>query len=110
MPEPKARRVLLCGGHLDGQWVDVAPGVSIYRSLKPQPLYPIPEPGTELHVPVPDVAEYRLESLPIQIRHAGGRLCVGALGWGRERDEAIVRALFQRDVAQQLLGGHHADA
>jgi hypothetical protein len=110
MPEAKYVRVLLCGGHLDGQWVDVPEGVSAYRSMKPQPLSYIREPDTELTVPLPDVVEYRLEPMPIQIRHAGGRLWIGTIGWGLERDEAIVRALFQRDVTQQLLGGRRAGA
>ncbi|MET9081417.1 hypothetical protein ABZX77_05850 [Streptomyces sp. NPDC004237] len=108
MPEERRIHVLLCGGHLDGQWVDVAEGVSAYRAMKPQPLQLSPDP--ELTVPLPDVVEYRLEPMPIQIRHAGGRLWVGTLGHGLGRDEAIVRALFQRDVAQQLLGSRRADA
>lgn len=108
MPESKNRRVLLCGGHLEGQWVDVPEGESTYRAVKPMQIALIPEP--DLSIPVPEFDEYRLEPLPIQIRHAGGRLWVGALGWGRERDEAIVRALFQRDVAQQLLGGRRAES
>ncbi|MHC3474660.1 hypothetical protein ACYF6T_39025 [Streptomyces sp. 7R007] len=103
MPEAKYVRVLLCGGHLDGQWVDVPEGASTYRTMKPQPLQLSPDP--EPTVPLPDVVEYRLEPMPIRIRHAGGRLWVGTLGYGPDRDEAIVRALFQRDVAQQLLGG-----
>lgn len=108
MPEAKRIRVLLCGGHLDGQWVDVPEGVSTYRAMKPQQLQWRPDP--EVTVPMPDVVEYRLEPLPIQIRNAGGRLWVGTLGHGSKRDEAIVWALFQRDVAQQLLGGRRADA
>ncbi|SMF86680.1 hypothetical protein [Streptomyces sp. Amel2xC10] len=107
MPETKRVRVLLCGGHLDGHWVDVPEGVSAYRAMKPQALTLAPEP--EVTVPFPEVAEYRLEPMPIRIRHAGGTLWVGTLGYGPGCDEAIVRALFQRDVTQELLGGRRAN-
>ncbi|MFE2469752.1 hypothetical protein [Streptomyces mirabilis] len=110
MPDQKTKRVLLCGGHLDGQWVEVPASEHTFRAPKPQPLTFFSEPDTALAVPLPDVAEYRLEPLPIGIGEAGGRLWIGALGWGWDRDEAIVRALFQRDVALELLGGRRADA
>jgi len=104
MPEPKTKRVLLCGGHLDGRWVDAPEGAHIHRAVKPQS-FTLAELDPELVV-FPDVVEYELEPLPIKIRSAGGgRLWVGAIGFGPERDETILRALFQRDVAQQLLGG-----
>lgn len=102
MAEAKRIRVLLCGGPFDGRWVDVPEGVSTYRAMKAQPLSLIP--SAEPTVPLPAVVEYQLEPMPIRIRHAGGRLWVGTLGQGPDRDETIVRALFQRDVAQQLLG------
>lgn len=107
MSRARYTRVLLCGGHLDGQWVDVPEGVRSYMAMKPQPVTFV-EPDSALTVPLPDPVEYHLEPMPIQIRYAGGRLWVGTIGYGPERDEAIVRALFQRDVAQQLLGGRRA--
>ncbi|MGW1498959.1 hypothetical protein ACWCQW_10375 [Streptomyces mirabilis] len=108
MPDQKTKRVLLCGGHLDGQWVEVPASEHTVRALKPQRITFVSEPDTSF--PLPDVVEYRLEPLPIGIGEAGGRLWIGALGWGWERDKAIVRALFQRDVALELLGGRRADA
>ncbi|MFJ2004771.1 hypothetical protein [Streptomyces chartreusis] len=108
MPEAKTIRVLLCGGHLDGRWVDVPEGVSTYRAIVPAPIQLSSE--VEVTVDLPDFIEYRLEPMPIQIRSAGGRLWVGTLGYGIKRDEDIVFALFQRDVAQQLLGGRRAVA
>lgn len=107
MPEPKTRRVLLCGGHMDGKWVDVPEGDRRVRALKPEagPLRVV-DPAELMRVPFPEVEEYQLEPLPIAIRSAGGgQLWVGACGYGRERDEAILRGILQRDVAEQLLGG-----
>ena len=101
--ERKTKRVLLCGGHLDGQWVDVPDSEHVHRVLKPQPItFADPEAPPTLVLPVD---EYRLEPLPIKIRGAGGQFWVGAIGYGPERDEAILRGLLQRDVAHQLLGG-----
>ena len=96
------RRVLLVGAHLDGHWVDVP---SMYSYDVPQPLElqlvadPVP-----VRIPVPDFVRYRLERVPIAIRTARADLWIGVVSdlRGPERDQAIVRALFQRDVAQMF--------
>lgn len=105
MPE-QFRRVLLCGGHLDGQWVDVPEGANVYWVPEPaRPLVLIQE-EPDLSIPFLDAVEYQLEPMHLTIRSAGGGpLWIGAIGYGRDRDEAVLRALLQRDVAQQLLGG-----
>lgn len=106
IPEPKTKRVLLCGGHLDGEWIDVPDGLRTYRVLKHAPITLVSTDAP------PDLSDsqlevvYELEPMPIRIYGAGGGpLWVGAVGWGPGSAEAILRALFQRDVAQQLLGG-----
>lgn len=101
----KTRRVLLCGGHLDGRWVDVPTGQRTVRALKRQDVTVVlREPDLSVDL---DFEEYYLEPMPIKIRSAGGGpLWVGSIGYGPDRDEAILRGLLQRDVAQQLLGDH----
>lgn len=103
---PKTRRVLLCGEFMDGQWVDVRADTYTFRAAKPQTLdlNQWIESSDVLDVPMPEVVEYRLEPLPIRIRTAGGELWVGVAGYGPQADEAIMRAILQRDVALQILG------
>ena len=106
MPDAKARRVLLCGGYLDGRWVDVPEGSYVYR-VPPAPVRftHVSEPEADLHVPIDDFVEYLLRPFELRIGEAGGRLWIGVCDWDFDRDRAVLRALLQRDVAQQLLGG-----
>lgn len=106
MSSSKQRRVLLVGGHLDGQWVDIPQPEFTYRVPKPMDL------GVEawlkqgaqddISLPMPEFVDYRLERMPIAIRTANAVLWIGVASdlFGPERDKAVVRALFQRDVAQ----------
>lgn len=95
------RRVLLIGAHLDGQWANVQAGAYTYRVPKPVDFsFPADPKLTDLSMP--EIVDYRLERLPIAIRSVRAELWVGVASglFGPERDRAIVRALFQRDVAQ----------
>jgi hypothetical protein len=108
VPEEKTRRVLLCGGHMDGQWVTMPAREYTFRAVRPQPLGlpSVLAGGDDAFDPLPlDVAEWHLDQLGFSMR-TDARLWIGVLTtlYGRHRDEAILRAIFQRDVAQQLLG------
>lgn len=100
MGDEPSRRVLLAGGHLDGQWVDVAEAAYSYRVLKPMELrfFGDPDPAK---VPMPEFVDYRLERISIAIRTARADLWIGVADelHSPERDQAIIRVLFQRDVA-----------
>jgi hypothetical protein len=106
MSESRQRRILLIGGHLDGRWVDVPKPEFTYRAPKPMHLDVAAwlKQGAQADVSVPmlEFVEYRLERMPIAIRTANAVVWIGVASdlFGPERDRAIVRALFQRDVAQ----------
>jgi hypothetical protein len=95
------RRVLLIGAHLDGQWVDMSGNAISYRVPQPMELQLLADPDP-VQVPLPEFVDYRLERFPIAIRSARADVWIGVVAElrGQERDLAIVRALFQRDVAQ----------
>ncbi|MFM9616873.1 hypothetical protein ACKI14_02785 [Streptomyces turgidiscabies] len=95
------RRVLLVGAHLDGQWVDVREGAFSHRVHKPMEIEFSTDPK-QTTIPVPEFVDYHLERVPIAIRTARADVWIGVAQdlRGLERDQAIVRALFQRDIAQ----------
>lgn len=98
------RRVLLVGGHLDGRWVDLPESEVSFRTAKPTDFTDWLKHDERPEVPLPEfaVVDYRLERVPVAIRTANAVLWIGVVSdlFGPERDLAIVRALFQRDVAQ----------
>lgn len=96
------RRVLLVGGHLDGRWVDLPEGEVSFRTAKPTDFTKRLKQDERPEVPLPEFVDYRLERVPVAIRTANAVLWIGVVSdmSGPERDLAIVRALFQRDVAQ----------
>lgn len=100
MSNLQSRRVLLVGAHLDGQWVDVEAGAYSYRVHKPMELESPADPK-HVAIPLPEFVDYRLERVPIAIRTARAEVWIGVAAGlrNRERDQAIIRALFQRDVA-----------
>lgn len=102
--EPRLpRRVLLIGGHLDGQWVDVDPSEITHRVLKPMVLdfRHLPPEAAGAGIPMPEFVDYRIERMPIAIRAAHADIWIGTVMdlHGHERDLATARAIFQRDVA-----------
>ena len=105
--QDKLRSVLLICGHLDGQWVNVPRRERCFRAPKPMRLDIAAwlKADYEPNIPILEIVDYRIEPMPIRIRDAGGELWIGTPIdlYGRERDEAIVRAIFQRDVAQRIL-------
>lgn len=106
MSSGEQRRVLLVGGHLDGQWVDIPRSEVNYRIPKPMDLtaeWRLKQGNQDdVSLPMPEFVDYRLERMPIAIRTANAVLWIGVASdlFGPERDKAVVRALFQRDVAQ----------
>lgn len=103
MSEPRPqRRVLLIGGHVDGQWADVDPNAITHRVMKP--LWNMDDAlqdASDVTIPMPEFVDYRIERMPIAIHAARADIWIGTLIGLRppERDLAIVRAIFQRDVA-----------
>lgn len=97
------RRILLIGGHLDGQWADVDAHAITHRALKPITItyQQVTQPADDVSVPMPEFVDYRIERMPIAIRAARADIWIGTAHdlHGPERDLAIVRAIFQRDVA-----------
>lgn len=87
------RRVLLCGGHMDGQWINLPTREYEFRSIRPA------RSSEE------DVVVYVVQVLPLAIPGSRGGLWIGVptVLFGSERNEAIMRAVLQRDVAQQLM-------
>lgn len=106
----QSRRVLLVGAHLDGTWIDVPEREFTYRAPKPillgAPTWLDQDDHANVAVPVPEFVEYRLEPLSIAIRTANAVVWIGVDSelFGAERDLAVIRALFQRDVAQLFRG------
>lgn len=99
--EEQRRRVLLVGSHLDGQWVDSQEGASSYRAYRPFK-FEFPADPKQTTIPAPEFVDYRLERVPIAMRSAHAVVWIGISSdlVPGERDLAIVRALFQRDVVQ----------
>ena len=105
MTQQHTNHVLLIGGHLDGQWVDVPIDERHYRALKPSRITMTTGfHADDLGIPVPELVDYRLERMPIRIRDVEADLWIATPStlYGPERDLAVVRAIFQRDVAQQF--------
>lgn len=105
MPEPETRRVLLCGGHLHGQWITTPLHQHSILAEKPQTLH---APSAAYEGPtagMPDRCEWRIEPMYFGLR-VGGPLWIAVLSrlHGRHRDEAVLQAILQRDVAQMVLG------
>lgn len=100
------RRVLLIGEHLDGQWIDVEPNEPGRRAMKPMPLdfKNLSPDAAGAGIPLPEVVDYRFECMPISIRSARADIWIGVAStlYGPDRDLAIVRAIFQRDIAQHF--------
>jgi hypothetical protein len=98
------RRVLFVGGVADGTWHDVPADKTVY-------LMPVPLPATALYdalsvaepvVSVLDVETYYVERFAV----FGRTVWVATLGRiGRMPEDAVIRALFQPDVATEMLGG-----
>lgn len=97
------RRVLLIGGHLDGQWADTAPNAITYRVMRPLTgeYWQLDPKAAGAGIPMPEEVNYRIERMPVAIGHARADIWIGILLElrGPERDLVIVRTLFQRDVA-----------
>lgn len=109
MTEPRTqRRVLLVGGHLDGQWVDVDQRERTHRVFKPMALdyKTLTRQAGDVSIPVPEYVDYRIERMPIAIRDARADIWIGTAFdlYGPRLDRAIARALFQRDVAALFKG------
>lgn len=105
MSEQPTNHVLLIGGHLDGQWADVPARDRRHRVMKPMRIHAVSLIDTnDTSIPVPELVDYVLERIPIRIRDAAADLWIATPTTlhGPERDLAIVRAIFQRDVAQQF--------
>ncbi|MEV0220913.1 hypothetical protein [Streptomyces sp. NPDC050704] len=102
----QSRRVLLIGAHLDGTWVELPEHEHAYRVAKPFRIdvaaWAKQVEQHDVGIPLPDVVEYRIERIPIAINTASAVVWIGVASglFGLELDRAVVRALFQRDVAQ----------
>lgn len=99
------RRVLFVGGIADGQWHEVAADNNRYRV--PLPLEPInlgagPGPHTPFE-PSFQTHDYQIEKFAMFGRVLHVALFVALDNRGREN--AAMRTLFQRDVADQLIRG-----
>lgn len=105
MSQP-TRRVLLIGEHLDGHWVDVPTSAYTQRAAKPFWVKDaaLAQTSGDTCIPFPEYVDYRIERMPIAIRSARADIWIGIASTlhGPDRDLAIVRAIFQRDVAQQF--------
>jgi hypothetical protein len=116
MPEQKTRHVLLCGGVGNGRWVTAASGV--YQLDVPVPIpYQATAAEIEADIPTPPYESFRTERyllgpMPISVGTVATELWVGVpvAMTSSEAHQAVICALFQRDAAQQLLGGCRADA
>lgn len=108
MAEETTRRVLLCGGHMDGRWITLPVREhSVVTALPGRIDYAGALSDTQERVPPGfERVEYRVELLPLTIRSSACRVYIGLPSnlYGAARDEAVIRAIFQRDVAQQVLG------
>lgn len=108
MAEETTRRVLLCGGHMDGRWITLPTREHSVVTAVPQQIDYAQALADPAEPTAPDFerVEYRVELLPLTIRGSSCRVYIGLPTnlHGVARDEAVVRAIFQRDVAQQVLG------
>lgn len=95
------RRVLFVGGTADGQWHNVAHGGTHYRI--PVPLAPI-----SIGRDVPSTEPFRIHDYQIERFMVFGHTVWLAMFdelRSHDRETAAIRALFQRDVADQLARG-----
>jgi hypothetical protein len=98
------RTVLMCGGPADGRWVTVPPGVTYQDVLKPghPPVRMISQEealdrGLDIQETLARV-RYRIMPVPLM----GHELWVGVCEDEAYDDRAVLRAIFQRDVAAHL--------
>lgn len=97
------RRVLFVGGVADGQWHEISAEHSYYRF--PLPLGPVGVTEPQAYDAL-RTHDYRIERVVILT----GR-CVWVAVFdihGADREVAVIRALFQRDVAAELTGTRRA--
>lgn len=95
------RRVVFVGGVADGQWHEVTADQTLYR-------FPLPLAPIDITRDVPSTASFRTHDYQIEKFAMFGRtLWVGLFTelYGRDRENATMRTLFQRDVAEQLTRG-----
>lgn len=91
-------KILCCGGSLDGEWREVGTGVREFRALKPQKFNWGQDDKVETEI---EYEEYRI--VPINILGFGMHV---AMLWGMpDEGKAVLRALVQRDVFEQLTNG-----
>lgn len=98
------KNVLLVDGPEAGIWVKVPDN---YTSWKVPQMTPISWMGMvsseeEYPVAIP-YTDYQLLEVPLSIFGAGGKVYVGFSQKVTEAGKSIIEALFQRDVAKELL-------
>lgn len=88
-------KVLFCGGHADGRWIDVPPSHDRYRVAVPGAF-----DWRSKEAVVTEEQEYRIWDINI----LGFGMRVAALATRNYENHDVIRALCQRDVADHLTG------
>lgn len=98
------RNVLFVGGVADGQWYSIPAGDTTYRIPLPLPLGAIDYDPQKLPSVEMRTHDYRIQPFIIFGRTVWVAIFIH-LRFGDDTERAAVRALFQRDVADELMRG-----
>lgn len=88
--------VLFVGGAADGRWIAVPANAGLFR-------VPVPaRPTTDLAGPSFEVHDYHVDRFMVFGRTVRVAM-LSSLG-SADREDAVIKALFQRDVAAEVIG------
>jgi hypothetical protein len=95
----KTRKILMCGGPVDGRWVAVEPDARCWHAVEMPPGQERWKPGpVDPQGPMPQRVTYDIR--PVMI--LGHELWIGVCENEAYDDRAVLRAIFQLDVAVHL--------